>query len=167
MKVFIPSFNTWHSIFSTSFGMDAKREAKSNQPASRSAVAATGFRLKPLSIFLETSSTDLGSLHIYWRAKIRQMYMRVKSLKYKEYLYLRTQGIISITREWSYEPKKMRVVSSIPASFTEKQPTLSLNAQSFSYAMIQALLALPNSPPRLPQHEHTNTCMTTQTWCPY
>jgi hypothetical protein len=49
----------------TSFGMDAKREAKSNQPASRSAVAATGFRLKPLSIFLESSSTDLGSLQIY------------------------------------------------------------------------------------------------------
>uniref|UniRef100_A0A0A9G475 Uncharacterized protein n=1 Tax=Arundo donax TaxID=35708 RepID=A0A0A9G475_ARUDO len=42
--------------------MDAKREAKSNQPASRSAIAATGFRLKPFSIFFDNSSTDLGSL---------------------------------------------------------------------------------------------------------
>jgi hypothetical protein len=43
--------------------MDAKREAKSNHPASRSAIAATGFRLKPFIIFLDNSSTDLGSLH--------------------------------------------------------------------------------------------------------
>jgi len=43
--------------------MDPRREAKSNHPASRSAIAAAGFRLKPFSIFLDNSSTDLGSLH--------------------------------------------------------------------------------------------------------
>jgi len=49
--------------------MDARREANSNQPVSRSAIAATGFRLKPFSIFLDNSSTDLGSLHNIQHAK--------------------------------------------------------------------------------------------------
>lgn len=43
--------------------MDAIREAKSNQLASLSTIAATGFRLNTLNIFFETSKTDLGSLH--------------------------------------------------------------------------------------------------------
>lgn len=51
--------------------MDAKREDKSNHPASRSAIAATGFRLNPFSIFLDNSSTDLGSLYSLFNRKIK------------------------------------------------------------------------------------------------
>lgn len=47
---------------STSFGMEANSDDKSNHPASFSTVEATGLRLDSVSIFFETSSTDLGNL---------------------------------------------------------------------------------------------------------
>lgn len=46
----------------TSFGIEAMSDARSNHPASFSTVAAVGFRLNLVSIFFETSKTDLGNL---------------------------------------------------------------------------------------------------------
>ena len=49
-------------IFSTSFGIEDNREDKSSHPDSFSTAAAIGLRLDSVSIFFETSSTDLGNL---------------------------------------------------------------------------------------------------------
>lgn len=42
--------------------MEARRDDKRYHPDSFSIAAATGFRLDSVSIFFETSSTDLGNL---------------------------------------------------------------------------------------------------------
>lgn len=51
------------NLLFTSFGIEAKSAETSVQPASFSTAAAIRFLLDSISIFLETSSTELGNLH--------------------------------------------------------------------------------------------------------